>query len=153
MCILVSEGGNQILKYIRDHVAELGGKGMISNKTQYRIWRLERINLVSLKAGSFLTRTLEMLWPLRGLDKTRWREYWKKKMWSVLQIPFPSLWAQTTENNEKYQWGQTDIRICGIQYEERVPVSNRGHSRFSSLCLLHTNLLTYLPTALIFLLQ
>jgi len=35
MC--TSEGGNQILKYIRDHVAELGRNGIISNKIQYRI--------------------------------------------------------------------------------------------------------------------
>jgi hypothetical protein len=35
MCI--REGGNQILNYIRDHVGELGGKGIISNKIQYRI--------------------------------------------------------------------------------------------------------------------
>ena len=47
------------------------------------------------------------------------------------------------EINEKHQRGQTDIRICCIQCEARVPVSNRRHSRFSSLCSLHINLPTY----------
>jgi len=33
MC--VSEGGNLILNYVRDHVAELGRNGIISNEIQY----------------------------------------------------------------------------------------------------------------------
>jgi len=33
MC--VSEGGNQILNYVRDHIVELGRNGIISNKIQY----------------------------------------------------------------------------------------------------------------------